>query len=305
MEEHHGTLKLNDTLGAQFLGNLAAAVLYGITCVQTYIYFKNNYKDTLAFKFLILFLWLLDSSHMALISHGSYHYLVMNFGNISAALSPTWTMLIQIYVTVIIDVIIRAIFGRRVWLMSRRNIPLACCIAGTSGLTLVAGFTFASKAFILGTFKKFPQISYLLYAALGGGVAADILIAASLCIALSRRRTGIKKTESVINVMMMYTINTSLLTTICSAACFITYAMWPNALTFLGIYYSLGKLYFNSLLATLNSRDALLEKLGDVVMSNFSSTSSRSKSGARNYWTKRLSDFEARVSVLDIERDAV
>lgn len=63
--------------------------------------------------------------------------------------------------------------------------------------------------------------------------------------------------------------------------------------------------YFNSLLATLNSRDALLEKLGDVVMSNFSSTSSRSKSGARNYWTKRLSDFEARVSVLDIERDAV
>jgi hypothetical protein len=59
-------------------------------------------------------------------------------------------------------------------------------------------------------------------------VAADILIAASLCIALSRSRTGFKKcccqflylilhetddscsrTESAINVMMMYTINTS------------------------------------------------------------------------------------------------
>jgi len=155
----------------------------------------------------------------------------------------------------------------------------------------VTGFIFASKAFILGTFKNFAQISYLLYVALGGGVTADILIAVSLCIALSRSRTGLKKTESVINVMMMYTINTSLLTTICSGACFITYAVWPDALTFISIFYSLAKLYFNSLLATLNSRDILLEKLGDVVMWDLS-TSSQSKSG--DYSVEQLSEFEVR-----------
>jgi hypothetical protein len=46
----------------------------------------------------------------------------------------------------------------------------------------------------------------------------------------------------------------------------------------------------------LNSRDTLLEKLGDVVMSDFS-TSSQSKSGGRSgddYSAKQLSEFEAR-----------
>jgi hypothetical protein len=70
-------------------------------------------------------------------------------------------------------------------------------------------------SFMVGTFQRFPEISvgwhrstfphivtvvylfiqYLLYVALGSGVAADILIAASLCIALalSRSRTGVNK----------------------------------------------------------------------------------------------------------------
>ena len=109
---------------------------------------------------------------------------------------------------------------------------------------------------------------------------------------------------------------------ICSAACFITYAIWPNALTFLGIYYSLGKreycvffrcyithshraVFFNSLLATLNGRDALLEKLGDVVMSEFSTsyqfnTKSKGKD-MENYSKREPSGFQMRkVGILEL-----
>lgn len=251
-----------------FLGNLAAAIFYGITCVQIYIYYRKKYKDSLTFKLLIFFLSCLDTLQLAFISHGSYYYLVSNFDNISAIESPTWTILLHIYATTINDTIIRGIFGRRVWLISRRNHGLAGCIAATTSLTFVTALMFASKSFIVGTFKHFSEISYLLYAAFASGVVADVLIAASLCISLSRSRTGFKKSESVINLIMLYTINTCLLTTFCSAACFVTYAIWPTALVFLGIYYLLGKLYLNSLLATLHSREGLLEKLNDVVLSD-------------------------------------
>jgi hypothetical protein len=75
----------------------------------------------------------------------------------------------------------------------------------------------------------------------------------------------------------------------CSAACFITYTIWPSEFIYLGIYYLLGKcwyrvdppflfplisnppdqtVYVNSLLATLHSREALREKLGEVVLSD-------------------------------------
>ncbi|KAF9463872.1 hypothetical protein BDZ94DRAFT_575659 [Collybia nuda] len=277
-------IHLDSTLGAAFLGNLAAAIFYGITCVQTFIYFKKNYRDTTAFRLLIFFLWLIDTFHLALITHGLYYYLISNYGNLVVIASPTWSIVVQVYVTIISDGIIRAIFGRRVWLITERNKFIAAAIFLTSAFTCVSGIIFATRVFAVGSFANFSQISYLLYMALGGGVVADILIAGSLCISLSRTRTGFKQTDSIVVVLMMYTINTSLLTTVCSAACFITYAIWPREFTFIGIYFSLSKriyssllsrqnnsllttfpaVFLNSLLATLNSRDSLKGRLAGV-----------------------------------------
>ncbi|KAH0578572.1 hypothetical protein H2248_003719, partial [Termitomyces sp. 'cryptogamus'] len=79
------------------------------------------------------------------------------------------------------------------------------------------------------------------------------------------------RTNSLVRMLMLYTINTTLLTTICSITCFIAYAIWPDDFTFIGIYFSLSKLFLNSLLATLNSRHTLSEKIGGVK--TFSGTS--------------------------------
>jgi ammonia channel protein AmtB len=74
MVELLGNHKFDGTLGAVFLGNLAAAMyvttliesggvifmprqfmdsLYGITCVQIYVYFRKNYQDPLTLKLLV------------------------------------------------------------------------------------------------------------------------------------------------------------------------------------------------------------------------------------------------------------
>ena len=50
---------------------------------------------------------------------------------------------------------------------------------------------------------------YLLYTSLGSGVVADAFIAVSMCVLLSQSRTGVRNTDSVIDTLMMYTINTS------------------------------------------------------------------------------------------------
>lgn len=104
--------------------SLLLGSLFGITCVQVYIYYGKNFKDRLLFKLVvqthfcghitevnclrqIAFLWykyhsvhwgcflksetrFLDTFHLALITHVSYYYLVSNFGNIAAVGSPTW-----------------------------------------------------------------------------------------------------------------------------------------------------------------------------------------------------------------------
>ncbi|KAF9463869.1 hypothetical protein BDZ94DRAFT_575656 [Collybia nuda] len=100
-------INLDSKLGAGFLGNLVAAIFYGIICVQAYIYFKKGYQDNLFFKSLIAFLWAMETLHSALITRALYYYTVSNFGNYASIAKPTGTILAMIYVTCITDIVIR------------------------------------------------------------------------------------------------------------------------------------------------------------------------------------------------------
>jgi hypothetical protein len=253
-------LNLDNTLGAAFIGNIVASVLYGVTCLQTYVYYKRSQGDHPAFKALIYFLWLLDTLHLALVTNSLYLYLIKNYNNPIALLSPNWSILAQVFVTGVCDLIVRAIFGRRVWKISGSYL-VAAFITVSAAAAFSSGTAFACRAFVGKTFANFSHISYLMYLALGTAVLADIGIAASLCISLARSRTGFARTDSIVVVLMLYAINSSVLTTACSFACFITYIIWPHQFMFIGIYVCLSKLFLNSLLAMLNGRGELKERM--------------------------------------------
>ncbi|KAF8151021.1 hypothetical protein B0H34DRAFT_159626 [Crassisporium funariophilum] len=302
-------LNLDNTLGAAFLGNILAAVLYGITCLQTFVYYKKSQNDHLSFRLVIYFLWIIDTLHLALVTHGLYFYLVKSYANPSALASPTWSLLSQIVVTCVSDLIVRGIYGRRVWKISGRSIIIASLITFTSIVTFGAGIAFTSRAFIERTFANFSHISYLLYLALGSAVAADILIAVCLCVSLSRSRTGFKKTDSIVTVLMLYAINSSVLTTLCSMACFITYAIWPMEFTFIGIYVCLSKLFLNSLLAMLNGRSGLQARAHGFsdAPAAFSQGSSRPTDFVTSFASKDVYEFEnmPRPLVISVNRSIV
>ncbi|KAI4518903.1 hypothetical protein K525DRAFT_280337 [Schizophyllum commune Loenen D] len=252
-------LDVDAKLGSAFIGCVMAGILYGITCFQTYNYYKGRFEDPWTLDAFVYSLWTLETVHLGLVMHGCYFYMVTNYNNPASMISPTWSLLTQIFVTCVTDVAIRGFFGRRVWILTaQRNRPLAYvlvfCIGASSLLTFSSGVAFGIKAFMVGTFAAFNEISYLLYTSLGSGVVADAFIAVSMCVLLSQSRTGVRNTDSVIDTLMMYTINTSLLTTVCSAACFISYAVRPNEFIFLGIYFVLSEFFINSLLASLNAR---------------------------------------------------
>ncbi|KAF8963151.1 hypothetical protein BDZ97DRAFT_1051936 [Flammula alnicola] len=321
-------LDLDNTLGAAFLGNIIAGVLYGITCLQTYVYYKKSQGDHISFRVLIYALWVLDTFHLALVTHALYFYLIKSYSNPLALLSPNWSIISQVFVTCVSDLVVRAIYGRRVWMISH-NIFVSVLVSITSAaafgepfkiVTMLCLTNYVSRrrncfrspgvsirmqsslqpprvknfllySFLEKTFANFSHISYLIYIALGSAVAADILIATSLCISLSRSRTGFKKTDSMVTALMLYAINSSVLTTVCSAACFITYTIWPAQFTFIGIYFCLSKLFLNSLLAMLNGRKALKRRVNVLSDSpfHFSNASTR----PAEFVTSFLSNKEA------------
>ncbi|PPQ95697.1 hypothetical protein CVT26_008380 [Gymnopilus dilepis] len=254
---------LDDTLGAAFLGCLAAAILYGVTSVQTFLYFQGHpIKDGRFFKLAIFGLWAVDTIHIAFTAHGMYYYLVTSFGKFEVLLAPTWSLLAGVYLTNISDITVRCFFAMRVYLLCGRSRPvlrivLPVIIIILALLVFITGNAFASKGFVLKTFARLNDVSFYLYTSFAAAVVADTLVALSLCTLLFNSRTGIKRTDSVVKVMMAFVINTGLLTSVCAMGCLVTYAIWPDKFIFMGLYFALSKLYVNSLLASLNARSSL------------------------------------------------
>ncbi|KAF9552153.1 hypothetical protein CPC08DRAFT_302520 [Agrocybe pediades] len=238
--------ELDSTLGAAFLGSFAAAILYGVTSVQTFLYFQGAKGDGRVMKCTIFLLWILDTTHTAITAHGIYFYLVTNFGNFAVLEAPTWSVLGGVYLTNLSDIIVRGFFARRVRSLCGHGRPvlrnlLPIIITILSIVVFVCGTGFASKSFSLGTFERMATVDYLLYISFAAAVASDSLVAISLCSLLFWSRTGIKRTDSILTILMAFTINTGLLTSICAMACLITYAIWPQRFIFMGLYFALSK----------------------------------------------------------------
>jgi len=82
---------------------------------------------------------------------------------------------------------------------------------------------------------------------------------------LAKSRTGFRRTDSLVNILLVYTINTGLLTGIVAMLCFILYAVMPDTYIFMAIFLNLSKLYLNALLATLNARSNLRDQMNGAI----------------------------------------
>ncbi|KAG7443423.1 uncharacterized protein BT62DRAFT_331033 [Guyanagaster necrorhizus] len=90
--------ELAKTLGALFIGATIASVCYGLTILQTVIYYKLNPDDPWIFRYGIALLWILDTLHVALSTHALYFYLIQSFGNYIALLSKIiWSFPVTVF----------------------------------------------------------------------------------------------------------------------------------------------------------------------------------------------------------------
>lgn len=66
--------------GLALVGGLVSAMLYGITTLQTYIYYMHYSDDASTMKSVVAAIWILDTLHVSFMCHILYHYLITNYG---------------------------------------------------------------------------------------------------------------------------------------------------------------------------------------------------------------------------------
>jgi len=248
---------LDNTLGAFLIGVLISAILYGVTCVQTLYYFRRYPSDPWYIKLLVATVLASDTVHQALITHSLYTYLITDFGALQDLGLLVWSLIVEVLFNGFTALMVQCFLAMRVYRLSNKSLLATVSVMILVMANFVLVVTYVALAIHFKTFAQLATLQALSKSVNAATVASDVLIAALLCMMLQKSRTGFRRSDTLINKLILFTVNTGLLTSICAVASLVSISLWPNTFIYIGFYFCLGRLYCNSLLATLNARKGL------------------------------------------------
>lgn len=303
IDSRQSTHSVDNTMGASLIGVICAAMLYGVSCVQTWYYFNRYSKDVWYIKALVGGVWFFDSVHQMLISHTVYYYVISNYNNPAILTNMVWSILLEVLFNGFIGLLVQMFLTLRVWRLSSQNVLLTAVVGALVLAEFGCSAVFTVQSMRLQTWGELTRLKGLSITVNILAAVADILIAASLCFFLHRSRTGFKKSDTMISRLILFTVSTGMLTSICAVASLISILIWGQTLIYVAFYFSLGRLYSNSVLATLNARNDIRELGEDSDELSFS-LQNFSKSGEMHVGSARPTNISIKIETMqDFSRE--
>ncbi|KAI0065584.1 hypothetical protein BV25DRAFT_1913603 [Artomyces pyxidatus] len=320
-------MEVDETLGKILLGTFFAIMLYGITVTQTYLYSNDSGEDGLVLKLMVAgvlwvfrsFTWFIISSvsslstletiHSGICIFNIYIMAVSNFGDFSSPGKIYWSEPALIVVGVLLMFSVHCFFVRRVWKICENPLIITAVISFLALSHLLFGLANCAVAYGFDTWDEFraSQVSLVVVCGgLGSSLTADVLIAGFLFCYLRRgRKESHKKFAGAINRLILYIVATGVLTAVTSAGTIVAFATDKHGGVFLGLATIQSKVYANSLLANLNSRRSIRDKLHSdstdeemvftsvlLVGANSNFTAARSRRMAMTTWDPTIPESE-------------
>ncbi|KAJ3810351.1 hypothetical protein EV368DRAFT_80685 [Lentinula lateritia] len=258
-------------------------------CIQTWYYYIHQ-KDRWPLRFLVRLAYeffvspfmrvlqvaavmIVDTLHQALIAHTVYTYLITNFGNAPELLNTVWSLLAEVLVNGFTAVFL----AHRVWQLSNGNIwisvPAFLLVAAEFVSVFVFGVIGLTRVHTFVELSDILKASYSITSGLSITVnvlaaVADTYIAGLLTLLLHTSRTGFQRSDSIINKLIIFSINTGALTSLCAIASMLSILLAPATFIYISFFFCMGRLYANSLLATLNIRTLIRKEGGSNVQAS-------------------------------------
>ncbi|KAJ7277946.1 hypothetical protein C8J57DRAFT_1579673 [Mycena rebaudengoi] len=320
-------MEFDTTLGALFVGYALAWGLFGVLCMQTFSYFQKFPKDRAWLKILVIVLWygpslnrsrhhhyitykILDTLQLVLLGHGLYYWLIKNYSHPAALINSVWSLNVAVLVTNTIVLLVQLFLTRRLFVLSNGNWFLSAILIMLSFTYYALGIAAEVKAFQVEKVSLFYTFRDITIAGLASSATVDLVLAMSLCFYLIRSRTGVSTTDTIVKNLVLYAMTTGLLTSIIVLIdmASIQFLTMPGNLVHLAFNIVAGKLYSNSLLASLNFREALRNTKGMNTFNLSTVNAGQSVTGLRfqTSGTNNTSTAaEATQNSHDVTKDAV
>ncbi|KAF9067890.1 hypothetical protein BDP27DRAFT_1328217 [Rhodocollybia butyracea] len=244
------------TLGAVIIGFPLAAMFSGLLIAQCIIYFRSvKPTDTWRMVCLVCVFLFMDLLHLILLWDATWEWFIVGRGKSPDHIPPA--MGLSVVVTGISTFFAHSVYSHRIFRFSRRNYWLTTPIMVFAALRVVAATVSTVYMVRLQSFEEFrSQTGWVFSTGLALSCAVDILISGVMTLILKQNQTNSLTLDSVISSLVLYTLETGSITAVATIASCITWACMKN-LIFLALHFIIAKLYANSVLAMLNSRQSL------------------------------------------------
>ncbi|KAI0374624.1 hypothetical protein BV20DRAFT_1048674 [Pilatotrama ljubarskyi] len=270
---------IDGTFGAILLGNFVGLILYGQTLHMLYRYATTYPGDSRRLKTLVYLAVLLETISAAMGMHSCYHYLVRSYFRPEALQIGTWSLNLQPLALGLAMVVSQSFFARRLWLLGGRYwiIVIFAVLCYVAELGLLLGeyplltprpdqrnnntpsipTAATAKLFVVDNIDVVKMIALLIPTSFAFALAADLVLTVALVHVLHRSRTGLKSTDTMIDVLIMYTVSTGLLTGVVDILA--TVFAFARSGDFIYVAFTIcgARLYAITLLTALNSRKSI------------------------------------------------
>ncbi|KAI0314516.1 hypothetical protein OF83DRAFT_442467 [Amylostereum chailletii] len=201
---------IRDTFGIFVLGTIIGTLFYGMTLLQTGMYFGRRVmdEDNLKTTALVTLLWALDSLAWVLEVYTTWWYFVVNFGSVAALEIPVWTLKLEPGLTYTVAFIAQIFFIEKIWLLSRSNLlgmfmTLLSVAAWVLGLA-ITGIVFEINSLVSPTIDKVNIGQKTL------STIIEVIIAIAMCYLFKSRQQGIASTDNILNRLILFALSRGL-----------------------------------------------------------------------------------------------
>lgn len=250
--------------GAYVLAAVFASILFGVMCVQLYLYHTAfSQKDPRWLQGLVWVIFAIELAFQIIGTEFAWSALGAGWGNPTRLLVHPPAAVSAPLLTGIVTLLVQGFYTWRIVVLGERwdRVQAAVIVMLSIGQLVMTAYLVAliyqqgtsCTVVVLSHIKKIIT-SWLILAATG-----DIMISISLFLLLRRasKLTTNSDTATILQKVMTYTVETGLLTSFCAIADLVVFLVLPHTNWHIVIFFSLSKIYFNTLLATLNSRMTL------------------------------------------------
>ncbi|KAJ6483311.1 hypothetical protein C8R45DRAFT_1215155 [Mycena sanguinolenta] len=245
----------DNSYGVLLLSIVISSVLYGAGVLQFWIYIRKYHaKDSLILTTLVSLVLIFDTCQLALLCHGGYKYLVSSITHTEIYFSVVNSLMIEVFFGCAIATLVQQFYCWRIYKIGNRLL-VAAAVSLLSFTSSAALIVYGVKAVQLKFLYQVAEMKTLSITSMTLTAVTDVAISVSMVILLHASKTGYKRTTDLINRLMIFTFNTGLPPAISAILCAVTIILYPNTFIFILFFLLLGRLYTNSLLVTLNTRD--------------------------------------------------